>query len=104
MHRSAPPLIDAGQRACNPKSSFLLDKACVLTGGFALFPFLMTSSTNPSQSLTVWDSSSSPKTLLIMLGGVIVFLPIILAYTTWVFRVLRGRLTLESLHDHEGGY
>jgi cytochrome bd ubiquinol oxidase subunit II len=41
---------------------------------------------------------------LIMLGAVIVFLPIILAYTSWVFRVVRGRATLENMHEHEGGY
>jgi cytochrome d ubiquinol oxidase subunit II len=52
----------------------------------------------------VWDASSSAKTLLIMLGAVTVFLPIIVAYTGWVFRVLRGRLTLENMHDHEGPY
>jgi cytochrome d ubiquinol oxidase subunit II len=39
-----------------------------------------------------------------MLGAVAVFLPIILAYTTWVFRVLKGRITLENLHGHEGPY
>jgi cytochrome bd ubiquinol oxidase subunit II len=84
--------------------SALVQAGTVLTGGFALFPFLLPSSTFPNQSLTVWDSSSSAKTLLIMLGAVIVFLPIILAYTSWVFRVLRGRITLENTHDQEGGY
>jgi cytochrome d ubiquinol oxidase subunit II len=49
--------------------------------------------------LTLWDASSSEKTLLIMLVVVMVFLPVVLAYTTWVFRVLKGRVTLESLHD-----
>jgi cytochrome bd ubiquinol oxidase subunit II len=42
--------------------------------------------------------------LLIMLGAVAVFLPVILAYTAWVFRVLRGRVNLEDMHEHEGGY
>jgi cytochrome d ubiquinol oxidase subunit II len=84
--------------------SVLVQAGAILTGGFALFPFLMPSSTDPNHSLTIWDASSSAKTLLIMLGAVIVFLPIILAYTAWVFRVLRGRLTLENLHDHESGY
>jgi len=69
-----------------------------------LFPFLMPSSTFPNQSLTVWDASSSAKTLLLMLGSAAVFLPIIVAYTTWVFRVLKGRVTLETLHEHEGPY
>ena len=85
-------------------ASILVQAGTILTGGFALFPFLLPSSTHPSQSLTVWDASSSPKTLLLMLAAVAVFLPIILAYTSWVFKVLRGRITLENLHDHEGHY
>lgn len=85
-------------------ASMLVQSGTILTGGFALFPFLMPSSTFPNQSLTVWDASSSEKTLLIMLGGVCVFLPIILAYTSWVFRVVRGRVTVENMHEHEGGY
>lgn len=84
-------------------ASIFVQAGTVLTGGFALFPFLLPSSTFPSQSLTVWDSSSSAKTLLLMLVAVIVFLPIILAYTGWVFRVLRGRITLQNMHKH-GGY
>jgi cytochrome bd ubiquinol oxidase subunit II len=85
-------------------ASILVQSGTILTGGFALFPFLLPSSTFPNQSLTVWDASSSAKTLLLMLGAVSVFLPLILAYTGWVFRVLRGRITLENMHDHEGGY
>jgi cytochrome d ubiquinol oxidase subunit II len=85
-------------------ASVMVQGGTILTGGFALFPFLLPSSTSPDQSLTVWDASSSAKTLLIMLVAVIVFLPIILAYTAWVFRVLRGRIMLENMHDHEGGY
>jgi cytochrome bd ubiquinol oxidase subunit II len=85
-------------------ASALVQAGTILTAGFALFPFLMPSSTFPNQSLTVWDASSSEKTLLLMLGAAIVFLPTIIAYTTWVFRVLKGRITLESLHGHEGPY
>jgi cytochrome d ubiquinol oxidase subunit II len=85
-------------------ASVAVQGGTILTAGFALFPFLMPSSTFPDQSLTVWDASSSAKTLLIMLGAVLVFLPIVMAYTAWVFRVVRGRVTLENMHDHEGGY
>jgi cytochrome bd ubiquinol oxidase subunit II len=85
-------------------ASVLVQAGTILTGGFALFPFLLPSSTFPNQSLTVWDASSSQKTLLIMLGMVSVFLPIILAYSSWVFRVVRGRVTLENMHEHEGEY
>jgi len=85
-------------------ASSVVQGSTILTGGFALFPFLMPSSTFPNQSLTVWDASSSAKTLLIMLGAVMVFLPIVLAYTSWLFRLLRGRVTLENMHETKGGY
>jgi cytochrome d ubiquinol oxidase subunit II len=64
------------------------------TMGVSLFPFLLPSSSEPSSSLTVWDASSSQRTLWIMLLATGLFLPIVLAYTAWVYRVLRGRVTV----------
>jgi cytochrome d ubiquinol oxidase subunit II len=61
--------------------------------GVSLFPFLLPSSSHPQSSLTVWDASSSHRTLGIMLVATIIFLPIILAYTGWVYRVMRGPVT-----------
>lgn len=69
----------------------------VATAGVSMFPFLLPSFTSPESSLTVWDASSSRLTLGVMLVAAIVFVPIILAYTAWVFRVLRGRVTSESI-------
>ena len=85
-------------------TSGLTQSATILTAGVGLFPFLMSSSTNPSESLTVWDASSSAKTLFIMLIAVIVFLPLILLYTTWVYRVVRGKISLEAIRRHVGPY
>jgi cytochrome d ubiquinol oxidase subunit II len=85
-------------------ASALAQAGTILTAGFALFPFLMPSSTNPNHSLTIWDASSSAKTLFIMLCAVVLFLPIVLVYTVWVFRVLKGRVTLDALREHEGSY
>jgi cytochrome d ubiquinol oxidase subunit II len=85
-------------------SSSVTLAATILTAGIALFPFLMPSSTHPDQGLTLWDASSSAKTLFIMLVCVSVFLPIVLAYTAWVFRVLKGRITLEHMRKHSGLY
>jgi cytochrome bd ubiquinol oxidase subunit II len=65
--------------------------------GISLFPFLLPSSSEPSHSLTVWDASSSERTLGIMLIATVIFLPIILAYTAWVYRVLRGPVTVEYI-------
>ncbi|PPD46487.1 MAG: cytochrome d ubiquinol oxidase subunit II [Methylocystis sp.] len=75
----------------------------VTTAGFSLFPFLMPSSSHPGQSLTVWDASSSQMTLGLMLVAAVFFLPIILAYTSWVYWVLRGAVTEAAIQkgdDH----
>ncbi len=81
-------------------ASCLVPAGTILTAGFALFPFLLPSSENPNHSLTVWDASSSLLTLRIMFWLVVVFLPVVVGYTVWVFRVLRGRITLETLREH----
>ena len=81
-------------------ASALVPAATIATAGVALFPFLLPSSTHPGASLTVWDASSSKLTLEIMLGAVIVFLPIVLAYTAWVYRVMRGPVTAEQIADN----
>ncbi len=65
----------------------------ILTAGVSLFPFLMPSSSYPDHSLTVWDASSSRSALFLMLLVVVVFLPIVLAYTAWAYRVFRGIVT-----------
>jgi cytochrome bd ubiquinol oxidase subunit II len=65
----------------------------IATAGLSIFPFLLPSSLDPSASLIVWDASSSRLTLFIMLVATVVFLPIVLLYTAWVYRVLRGRVT-----------
>jgi len=69
----------------------------ILTAGFSLFPFMVPSSINPASGLTVWDASSSQRTLAIMLWVAIVFFPIVVAYTLWVYRVLRGRLSTAQI-------
>ncbi len=76
----------------------------ILTVGFAIFPFLLPSSSQPTSSLTVWDASSSHLTLWIMLLATAVFLPIILAYTTWVYRVLKGKTTSEEMGNNPNAY
>lgn len=67
--------------------------------GASMFPFLLPSSKMPAASLTVWDSSSSHLTLFIMLVAVVVFLPIVLLYTSWVIKVLWGRVTTDQANS-----
>jgi len=72
----------------------------ILTAGFSLFPFIMPSSSNPNSGLTVWDAVSSHRTLQVMFWVVVIFLPIVLAYTSWVYRVLRGKITVETIRKN----
>ena len=85
-------------------ASALTCAATIATAGFALFPFLLPSSSNPNASLTVWDASSSKLTLEVMLGAVAIFLPLILAYTGWVYRIMRGPVRAEDVARDHGAY
>jgi cytochrome d ubiquinol oxidase subunit II len=74
----------------------------ISTVGLSMFPIILPSSIDPRSSLTVWNASSSHMTLFIMLVATLVFLPLVLAYTTWVFKVLWGRADTQAIlasHD-----
>ena len=91
-------------RMKNERTAFIFSSIAIagiiLTAGCSMFPFIMPSSTDPISSLTVWDAVSSKKTLGIMFIVTIIFLPLILIYTSWVFRVLRGKVTVQSIKDN----
>ncbi len=75
-----------GASACIPLGT-------ILTFGLAIFPFIMPSSSSPNISLTVWDATSSYRTLVIMFWATVLFLPIVTIYTSWVYWVLRGKIS-----------
>lgn len=78
--------------------------ATILTAGTAMFPFMMPSSLAPAHGLTLWDSTSSLLTLRWMFCMTVVFLPLIVLYTSWVFRVMRGPVTLEQVRGSDAHY
>lgn len=69
----------------------------IATVGLSMFPFLLPSSIDAKSSLTVWNASSSHMTLFIMLLVTVVFLPIVLAYTAWAYKVMLGRSSVGAL-------
>ena len=73
----------------------------LLTAGGAMFPFVLPSSLLPSHSLTAWDATSSHKTLAVMFWVVVIMLPIIVMYTSWVYRVVRGKVTSAHIQENE---
>ncbi len=74
----------------------------VLSVGVSMFPFILPSSSDPRASLTVFDSSSSHLTLFIMLVVTVIFIPLIVAYTGWVYRVLRGKVDVAAISEDRG--
>lgn len=95
-----------GMRARREIATLLLSKLSIFgiisTVGVSMFPFILPSSVDPRSSLTVWDASSSHQTLFIMLVATMIFLPIIIAYTSWVYKVLWGKVDEESVTNKSG--
>ena len=73
----------------------------ITTAGAAMFPFIMPSSTNPNSSLIAWDAVSSHMTLAVMFWAAVVFVPIIIGYTTWTYSKMWRRVTVEEIESQE---
>ena len=85
-------------------SSKLAVFGIISTVGVSMFPFILPSSLQPQAGLTVWDSPSSHATLFNMLVATIIFLPLILMYTAYVYRVLWGKVSEESVANDHASY
>ena len=72
----------------------------IATAGVSMYPFILPSRTHLTSSLTVWDASSSPLTLFMMLAAVIVLMPLVLIYTGWVLRLMRGKVNEQYVRDN----
>jgi cytochrome d ubiquinol oxidase subunit II len=76
--------------------------SATLFGVAGLYPNLLPSSLNPAWSLTINNSASSPLTLKIMLGVALTFVPIVIAYQTWVHFLFKDKVKEEDLGYEEG--
>ncbi len=72
--------------------SSLATLGIIMTAGCSLFPFIMPSALMPDHSLTIWDATSSYKTLNIMTVVAGFFVPLILLYTAWTYSKMFGRV------------
>ena len=61
--------------------------------GIGMYPDLVTA-TDPARNLTIYNASSSPKTLAIMLTMALIGIPLVLAYTVGIYWVFRGKVKL----------
>ena len=70
-------------------------------GIIGLYPNMYPSSQDPNASLTLWNASSSPLTLKIMLTVVLIFVPLVILYQIWVYHTFRHPVTADIIHDEE---
>ncbi len=70
---------------------------CTFFGVIGLFPNLFPSLLDAQYNLTAFNDSSSPLTLKIMLGVVIVFIPLVIAYQMWTYNLFKGKLAKDEM-------
>jgi cytochrome d ubiquinol oxidase subunit II len=66
--------------------------ATLLTFFLLLYPDVMISSLDPVNSLTIYNSASSPYTLRIMTIVALIFVPVVLLYQGWSYWIFRKRI------------
>ncbi len=76
----------------------------VFTGVIGLYPNLIPSSLDERYSLTIFNSSSSIYTLKIMTAVALVFVPVVIGYQIWNYRVFRHRLTSDDVAGNKELY
>lgn len=63
-------------------------------GSVSLFPRLVPSVTDLANSLTAYNASSSPATLMVMLIIALIGMPLVIIYTVIIYRVFKGNVVI----------
>ncbi len=74
-------------------ASALVNTATVLNVACASFPVLIRSTINPKYSLNIFNSCSSNLTLIVMLIVAVIFVPLVLFYTRYAYKVFAGKVS-----------
>jgi cytochrome d ubiquinol oxidase subunit II len=83
-----------------PGRAFLFSAAAIAaiiaTLGLVLYPTIVPALGAPERSLTIENAASSPKTLGVMLAIALVGMPIVLAYTAFIYSRFKGPVVLDE--------
>ncbi|MFT3945230.1 MAG: cytochrome d ubiquinol oxidase subunit II [Ancrocorticia sp.] len=82
---------------------FVAIAAAVVFIWFAVFPDALKSSIDPAYSLSLAQASATAPTQMIMAGAAVVFVPIVLAYTIWAYKVFAKRIRVEEIPEKTPG-
>ena len=70
--------------------TLVLFALCYAGLGVSMWPYIV------PRSITIWQAAAPENSLVFMLFGVALLVPIILAYTAWAYWVFRGKVNPES--------
>ncbi len=77
-------------------SSCCVIAALLLVFGIGVYPNMIVSSLDPAYNLTLYNASSSQKTLTIMFIIALIGMPFVLAYTASIYWIFRGKVKLDK--------
>lgn len=96
MFVAAAGYLPTANRADRRGHAFLCSAALIVSSiglpAVSMFPVLVPSSLDTAFSLTIYNASSSQKTLTIMLVIALVGMPLVIGYTAIVYRIFRGKV------------
>jgi cytochrome d ubiquinol oxidase subunit II len=95
------PFLSGGRHLAAWVSSSLTILSSTFFGIVGLYPNMIPSTINPEYSLTIFNASSTPLTLKIMLVVALVFVPIVIAYQAWSYRLFKEKVTERDLGYEE---
>ncbi|MCH9633538.1 MAG: Cytochrome bd-I ubiquinol oxidase subunit 2 [Chlamydiae bacterium] len=77
---------------CSAANIFFLFTLCALGN----FPSIIRSTLGDFSGITIFNASSSQKTLTVLLIIVAIGVPLVLAYGLWLYKIFRGKVVLDS--------
>jgi cytochrome d ubiquinol oxidase subunit II len=89
-----PVMVKAGRNGYAFLSSSVMIGVMILLSALSLFPRIVPSSIDLAYSLTIYNASSTPRTLLTMLIIALLGMPFVVGYTIFVYRVFKGKVII----------
>jgi cytochrome d ubiquinol oxidase subunit II len=91
---AGPMAVRAGRFGRGFVASALATASIIALAAEGMYPRLVPARPDLASSLTIYNASSTPYTLRVMLVIALVGMPLVIAYTAWIYRTFRGKTVL----------
>ncbi len=91
-----PVAVKSGKRGYSFLASSTTIASMIGLMGISLFPRLVPSITDLSYSLTIYNASSTERTLTVMLVIALIGMPLVIGYTVFIYRTFKGKVILSE--------